>query len=739
MKKIKFTKENMALAIVLILSTILNFSNLTIEGYGNLYYAAGVKSMTMSWKNFFFVSFDPAGFVSIDKPPLGFWIQALFAKIFGYSGWSIIFPQALAGVISVALIYHIVNRTFGKVAGLISALCLAVTPVFVAVSRNNTTDNLLVLTLLFACWALSIAAERGKLKYLVISLVIVGIGFNIKMLQAYMVLPAFYITYLLSTAVPVKKRIIHMVIGSFILIAVSLSWAVIVDLVPESNRPFVGSSSNNSVLQLIIGHNGLERLGIGDSNSPGAKTPDGDRQRPEIINNGTDANSSATLKQNNQGVPENPPNNNGQGMGMPGQPRDNEHTRPTLNGDFNNDNQRPPMPNGNFDGTGSEGMRPDGGNAQMPNRGGQGGNFGGSEKASITRLFSNNSLSDQIIWLFPTAILGFVAAAIKEKLKNKFDNKRRLSLLLWFMWLLPEFIYFSYTKGLFHPYYLTMLAAPISALAGIGVTSMWQLYKEGGLKSWILPSALFLNGLVQLLILSYFYSTTNITKIIIAVVSIFVLIPSVILAVFNSAKISDKMKLKKTLLSIALTGLFIAPAIWSATAIFYPSSGTFPSAGFGLISNRTMDDLNWERDTDVIQYLLDHKTSEKYLVAVPSAMGYASNIIIKTGEAVMTLGGFSGTDKILTLDEFKDLVDKGVVRYAIVEGGGPGGNSEIINWIKANGKAVSESLESGSTNSNNNNNGKNIFDPQNSMGPGSGGRSSVILYDLKSAVTTSKN
>src|SRR5476649_1542623 len=108
MKKLKLTKENVALTIILIISAVLNFTNLNIEGYANEYYAAGVKSMTMSLKNFFFVSFDPAGFVSIDKPPLGFMIQAISAKIFGFSGFSILLPEALAGVISVGLIYHIV-------------------------------------------------------------------------------------------------------------------------------------------------------------------------------------------------------------------------------------------------------------------------------------------------------------------------------------------------------------------------------------------------------------------------------------------------------------------------------------------------------------------------------------------------------------------------------------------------------------------------------------------------------
>ncbi|HEX9062771.1 MAG TPA: glycosyltransferase family 39 protein, partial [Clostridia bacterium] len=201
MNKIKFKKEYIALTAIATLSAILNFVNLGIEGYSNQYYAAAVKSMTLSLKNFFFVSLDSAGFVTVDKPPVGFWVQAIFVKIFGFSGFSILAPQALSGVISVLLLFMIVKKSFGSSAGLISALCLSVTPVFVAVSRNNTVDNQLIVVLLLSCWVLSVAAEKGKFKYLAFAMVLIGIGFNIKMLQAYMILPAVYVMYLLSNKI----------------------------------------------------------------------------------------------------------------------------------------------------------------------------------------------------------------------------------------------------------------------------------------------------------------------------------------------------------------------------------------------------------------------------------------------------------------------------------------------------------------------------------------------------------
>jgi 4-amino-4-deoxy-L-arabinose transferase-like glycosyltransferase len=389
-------------------------------------------------------------------------------------------------VVSVIVIYKIVKRSFGSTAGLISALFLAVTPVFVAVSRINTIDNLLVMTLLFACWALLYAVEKGKLKYLILSLVIVGIGFNIKMLQAYMIIPAIYITYLIANNISVKKRIVNLIAGTVVLLIVSFAWVAAVDLTPSSKRPFVGSSTNNTVMELIVGHNGIERLGLGGSSTSGGGGQMKDGQMPPGMRDGssaniqgqqgtgipdTNSNSNNSVSGDNQNFqnPPNPPDGNSSGDG--------QHTQGNP---FDVYNQGRPGNAPYGDKIGGQGR----GNMQMPGGkgGGGGSNFGGSTQSGITRLFSNNGMSDQIIWLLPLALFGFAAAAIKEKMKFKFDNERKLSIVLWLMWLLPMFIYFSFTTGLFHPYYLTMIAPPIAALAGIGVVTMWQFYKDGGWK-----------------------------------------------------------------------------------------------------------------------------------------------------------------------------------------------------------------------------------------------------------------
>lgn len=619
-KKTKLTVETIAIMFIIVLSVMLNFANLSIEGTGNLYYAAAVRSMTMSLKNFFFVSFDPAGFISIDKPPLGFWLQTISAKIFGYSGWSILLPQALAGVISVVIIYKLVKRAFGSTAGLISAVCLAITPVFVAASRNNTVDNILILFLLLACLTFSAAVENGNLNYLMISMALVGLGFNVKMLQAYMILPALYITYLLAAAPSMRKKIIHLSISTIVLLAVSLSWASFVDAVPSKHRPYIDSSTNNSIFQLILGHNGIQRLCPNLNNSKY-----GEYNFP--------ANRQILL----------------QHMG-------------NING----------------------GLR---------------GFSGGHLPSSVTRLFSKNVLSDQIVWFIPLAVLGFIASAMKEKLKLRLDSKQKQSLVLWFMWFLPEFLYFSYSTGNFHPYYLTMLAPPIAALTGIGITSMWSLFKEGGWKSWLLPFSLILSGMVQLLTASYFIKSSYIVEGVMILLIVLCLVSSVILCLFNVIMRGNiDIKLIKCLVIAAVIGLWVIPFAGSSTAIYNKLDRSIPTAGLELLASNSMQEPEASAQvhnpvncsSKLIRFLKKNKTrNQKYLLVVPSA-NQGSGIIIKTGEAVMATGGFLGQNNVITLNKFKSLVKRKVIRYVMLSIANIGKypNGKIMSWVKKTGKVV---------------------------------------------------
>jgi 4-amino-4-deoxy-L-arabinose transferase-like glycosyltransferase len=266
----KYWAELLLLGIV-ILSGVLNLWNLWNQGFDNPYYAAAVRSMLSNPGLAFFNSFDAGGFVTVDKPPVGIWAQAASAAVFGFSNWSVILPQALAGIGSVVLIYFLVKRPFGKSAGLIAAFALATTPVFVSASRLETMDTQLIFVVLLAVLVALKAARDQSCWYLIFSVVLVGIGFNIKMIQAFVVVPAIIAIYLFGAALPPRKKIIHLAIALLVLAAVSLSWAVAVDAVPADQRPYIGSSGDNSVIGLMMSYNGEERF-VGEAGASADRT-----------------------------------------------------------------------------------------------------------------------------------------------------------------------------------------------------------------------------------------------------------------------------------------------------------------------------------------------------------------------------------------------------------------------------------------------------------------------------------
>ena len=241
---------------VLLIAAVLRLWRLEENGFGTAYYAAGVRSMLQGARLFFYNSFDPAGYISLDKPPVAFWIQTAFASVLGYSGWTIHLPQALAGVASVALLYRLVRQPFGMPAGLCAALLLAMMPVAVAVDRSNNTDSWLVFFLLLA----ATAALRGRGLSLVAAMALLGVAFNVKMLAALICGPALLAGWWFAGPLDWRRRLSWMAAAGVTLGVVSLAWAVAFDLTPRDSRPYAGSSHDNSMLELIVVHNGLERF-----------------------------------------------------------------------------------------------------------------------------------------------------------------------------------------------------------------------------------------------------------------------------------------------------------------------------------------------------------------------------------------------------------------------------------------------------------------------------------------------
>lgn len=245
---------------IMLLAAALNLVNLDVLGSANTYYTAAVEAMRQSPYNFFFAAAEPGASVTVDKPPLGLWLQVVSAALLGVNGFAVVLPQMLAGILSVPVMFALVRRTGGVGAGLIAALVMAIMPVSIAVQRNNTMDATLIFVLLLAAWAFVIATETGRLRWLLIGGVLVGLAFNIKMLQAFLPLPAFYGLYLFGAKLGWRRKFASLALTTLVLLIVSLAWIAVVDLTPADQRPYVGGSDTNSALELVIGYNGIQRL-----------------------------------------------------------------------------------------------------------------------------------------------------------------------------------------------------------------------------------------------------------------------------------------------------------------------------------------------------------------------------------------------------------------------------------------------------------------------------------------------
>ncbi len=254
---------------LLVMTAVLYLWNLTASGYGNTFYAAAVQAGSQSWKAWLFGALDSGSVISVDKPPGALWVGSAFARVFGFSSFSVLVPQALMGVAAVALLYATVKRTSGAVAGLLAGVVLAVTPVAVLMFRFNNPDALLVLLMVAAAYCVVRAVEKASPKWLALAGTAIGFAFLTKMMQAFLVLPAFALVYLVAAPTPVRKRLLHL-LSALAAVVVSAGWYVaLVELWPASSRPYIGGSTNNSLLELALGYNGLSRILGGSGNGGG--------------------------------------------------------------------------------------------------------------------------------------------------------------------------------------------------------------------------------------------------------------------------------------------------------------------------------------------------------------------------------------------------------------------------------------------------------------------------------------
>ncbi|MGW7303331.1 ArnT family glycosyltransferase [Streptomyces sp. NPDC054829] len=254
---------------LLLATAVLYLYNLSASGYANSFYSAAVQAGSESWKAFFFGSLDAANAITVDKPPASLWPMALSVRLFGLNSWAIMVPEVLMGVGTVAVVYAAVRRRFSPAAGLISGAVLALTPVAALMFRFNNPDAMLALLMAVACYFVIRALEDGRTKWLLWAGAAIGFAFLAKTLQAFLILPPLALVHGVCAPVSVKKRIGQLAAGLAAIVVSGGWWVAIVELWPASSRPYIGGSQNNSFLELTFGYNGLGRLNGEETGSVG--------------------------------------------------------------------------------------------------------------------------------------------------------------------------------------------------------------------------------------------------------------------------------------------------------------------------------------------------------------------------------------------------------------------------------------------------------------------------------------
>ena len=615
---------------LLALTAIVYLWGLSKNGYANEYYAAAVQAGSTSWKAWFFGSFDSSSFITVDKTPASLWVMGLSGRIFGFNTWSMLVPEALMGVASVGFVYVSVRRWFSANAGLLAGAILALTPVAVLMFRFNNPDALLILLLCAGAWAVTRAIDSTKhaARWMMLAGALVGFGFLTKMLQAFLILPAFGIAYLVAGKPALGKRLVHLVLATVSLIVSAGWWVAIVELLPASARPYIGGSSTNSILELTLGYNGLGRLNGNETGSVGG------------------------------------------GAGNPG--------------------------------------------------------WGGA--AGVQRLFGGEFAS-QIAWLLPAALIATVVLVVAAGKAPRTDRKRAFA-LLWGGWLVVTGLVFSYMQGIIHSYYMIALAPAIGALIGAAMAVLWRRRAE-----W-LPRTTLAGGIV--LTAGWSFALLNQTPSWQPWLRWVVLAAGVVAA--GLLMLLPELKLRRT--AARRAGLFAAtllavsalagPTAYSVETISAAHAGALPSAGpsgsggmmgggrggfgggrMGTPPGGTAQQPGTGTGTTQQQggtggvggFLggggISSVSSELVTLLQQGAKGYtwaaasvtangAAPLQIASGEPIMAIGGFNGTDPAPSLAEFKELVAQGKIHYFIGSGGGgmmggrDGTSSEIATWVSEN-------------------------------------------------------
>ncbi len=619
------------IVLVAALWLVLTTHRLAQNGFANIYYSAGVKSMLHSLHNLLYMSFDQGGLVSVDKPPLGLWLQVLSAKLFGFEPLSLLLPEALCGLVAVLAMYVMLRRRVGGYAALGAALALAVFPSFVAVSRDNGVDPLLLALMVLACWAALRACDTGSWWALLASAVLVGLAFNTKTLAAYLVVPGIVAGFLVCAPSSLPRRLLAVTLAMAVMLAVSFSWILYVDSVPADVRPWVGSTTDNSELGLTFKYNGLGRV-EGQLGGPGS-----------------------VLSKPGAYVPV-PHVRLGAGLG-----------HPPLAATVRLKGSEPKPP---------PGPAPTGGREPRPIP------FGKSP--GPLRLFKAG-LGDQAAWYLPYALVGLVAfavllipllmarvrGAIPEERRRALHDPRLAALLVLGGWFAVEAAVLSGSKGIVHPYYVSALAPGAAAMAGAGAFAFAKL--AGGRRR--------LAGILLSLVA---IAATIAVQIVLMHQQRYMewFIPFLIAGgALSWVVLALSRRLAGPAAAVGFLVMLATPTAYASTSWLAPVEGTFPAAGprhnagegkYG-ISPRSV-----AVDEALIAYVRSHRPSRRLPLLTVAADEAAPMILM--GFPAASLAGYSGTDPALTGPGLARLVQRGDARWVLL--GGPysqrGGNKATV-------------------------------------------------------------
>jgi 4-amino-4-deoxy-L-arabinose transferase-like glycosyltransferase len=555
------------LGALLLLAAVLNLWALDFNGWANEYYSAAVRSMSESWNAFLFGTFDASGVMTVDKPPMALWVQALSVRVFGFHPLAILVPQALMGVATVALTYDLVRCRFGRRAGFVAGLVLALTPITVAISRHNNPDALLVLCCTGALWAAVRALEDGRTRWLVLSGLLVGFGFETKMAVALMVVPGIAAAYLWVAPKGRLRAVRQVLAGGAAMVVAGGFWPVIVALTPASDRPWISGTADNSIWSLILGYNGLGRL-TGQAGGPG-----------------------------------------GNAMG-----------------------------------------------------GGPGGGVFGGETGWLRLL--DSSMGGQAGWFLGFALVAGAAVLAASRLRR--TDPRTGWLIAVGGAFLTTAVAFSFAQGIFHPYYVSLLAPFTAALVGAGAA---QLAAGDRVARILAPLAVVAGVLAEIKILGDNPGSLG-------------WLPDALLAAGVAAIAALAFLPQRAIaLGAAVGVLAIAPAAWSAQTLGHATNGTFPAggpqtAGIGLGGPPGGGGGGMlGGDSSALAEALAHaRVHGGGTIAVSSQSGAGTQVI--DGAEVAAIGGFSGNESKVTAQWLAGAVRDGKIRWVLTSGDGRGGISD---------------------------------------------------------------